>query len=356
MYNFRKAVLSHFLEKGYQVTVAAPYDEIYFPLLQELGCEVFAVDLEAKGVNPLKDLELTRQYVQLMRRLQPVLSITYTIKPNIYGSIAAQWTRTPHLPITTGLGYAFTHQSLVSRIIRGLYRFAFRKAPKVFFLNETDCADFLNARLIRPEQGYILPGEGIDLVAFTPEPYPSATAPIRFLLIARLLGDKGLREYVEAARLLKKRNPAVEFQILGEFWNENPTAIQPSEMEQWVQEGVVSYLGYTPDVRPLIAQASCVVLPSYREGLPRTLLEGAALARPLIATDTPGCRDLVQDGKNGFLCVPRDAQSLAHAYERFLTLTHEERERMGQASLNLVKERFSMVRILEHYDEVLAER
>lgn len=354
MYNFRKAVLSHFLKKGYQVTVAVLYDEVYFPLLKALGCEVVPLKLDPQSINPWKDLRLTRQYVRLLRQLRPVLSITYTIKPNIYSSIAAQWTKTPHLPITTGLGYAFIHKNVVSHVARRLYRFALRRADKVFFLNESDHNDFLQARLMRPEQGYIIPGEGIDLTEFTPMPYPAPEAPVRFLLIARLLADKGVREYVEAARIIKQKYPAAEFQILGKIWEKNPTAIQATELEQWVKEGLVAYLGESSDVRPSIAQASCIVLPSYREGLPRTLLEGAALARPLIATDVPGCKDLVVNGQNGFLCQSRNVKSLVRACERFLKLTHEEREHMGQIALHLVKEKYAMDKILAHYDDILS--
>lgn len=354
MYNFREKVLSHYVKVGYRVSVSAPYDEEYFKKLEELGCEVYDVSLNPKGTNPFKDFDLIMQYRRLLKKIKPDVSITYTIKPNIYCSIAAQMESIPYLPITTGLGYVFIQKTLVSKIAKFLYRVAFRKAFKVWFLNTDDVASFRRAHLVKESLIEQLPSEGIDLEKFSYIPCQSTTSkPFTFLLVGRMLKDKGVLEYVEAAKVLRTKYPQVRFQLLGNVWEDNPAAIPLEHLKQWSEEGIVEYLGGVEDVRPLLVQSDCVVLPSYREGVPCTLMEAAAIGRPLIATDVPGCRDVVKDDENGFLCKVKDASDLADKMERMLNLSNEERIQMGKNGRKMMEEKFDIDIIIQQYDRTL---
>ena len=325
MYNYRRHVLGHFVGLGHRVTVLAPYDDDYFERLRALGCGVHDLPISSKGTNPLTDLTLTGRYYRLLRRLGADASITYTIKPNIYGSLAARLAGIPYLPVTT---------------------------PRVWFLNGDDAETFRRSGLVAADRVEQLPGEGVDLNRFALTDLPQR-AGTTFLLIGRMLTDKGIREYVEAAAQVRRRHPDTRFQLLGAVWKDNPATIDASQLAAWQREGTVEYLGATDDVRPFIAAADCVVLPSYREGLPCTLMEAAAMGRPLIATDVPGCREVVRDGENGFLCRARDVASLAEAMERLIGLPTEARRAMGAAGRQLMAEQFDVDRIIRRYDEAI---
>ena len=352
MYNYRRHVLSHFVGLGHRVTVLAPHDEDYFGRLRALGCGVHDLPISSKGTNPLTDLTLTGRYYRLLRRLGADASITYTIKPNIYGSLAARLAGIPYLPVTTGLGYVFLHRGVVPFVAKTLYRLAFARAPRVWFLNGDDAETFRRSGLVAADRVEQLPGEGVDLNRFALTDLPQ-TPGTTFLLIGRMLTDKGIREYVEAAAQVRRRHPDTRFQLLGAVWKDNPATIDASQLAAWQREGTVEYLGATDDVRPFIAAADCVVLPSYREGLPCTLMEAAAMGRPLIATDVPGCREVVRDGENGFRCRARDVASLAEAMERLIGLPTEARRTMGAAGRQLMAEQFDVDRIIRRYDEAI---
>ena len=288
--------------------------------------------MDRSGLNPVKDLRLLLRYRELLAELRPAAYLGFTIKPNIYGAIAARLCGVPAIPNISGLGTVFIRGGLLGSLVSGLYRFGLAKAPVVFFQNADDLGEFVGRKLVRRDQARLLAGSGIDL-----EPVragANSVGPLKFLLIARLLGDKGVREFVDAARLLRRegvRNSC--FQLLGPLDPANRTGIAGSELEGWIAEDTVEYLGVTDDVRPFIAEASAfVVLPSYREGLPRSLLEAGAMARPLIATDVPGCRAVVEDGHNGYLCAVRDPASLADAMLRLANLPAERRQAMGEAA------------------------
>jgi len=318
----------------------------------ELGVERISIEIDRSSMNPIKDLRLLARYRALLKRLRPAAYLGYTIKPNVYGSFAAASLGIPALPNVSGLGTAFIRGGPLQMIVTQLYRAGFRRAPVVFFQNEEDRQLFVDRRIVRPDQGRVLPGSGIDLERFRPVPLPDG--PPVFLFIGRLLRDKGVAEFVEAARSLRPDYPDVRFQLLGAVDEGNRTAIRQSEIDSWVAEGVVEHLGTTDDVRPFIASASVVVLPSYREGLPRSLLEASAMARPLIATDVPGCRDVVVGGLNGYLCAVRDAGSLAKAMRRLAQLPPAQRLAMGEAGRKRVQERFSEALVVRAYLDVLA--
>lgn len=355
MYNFRGKLMRHFVEEGYAVSVLAPEDSVYSCKLRELGCNVIDVKIEPKGSNPINDLMLIWQYYKIFKREKPNVSVTYTIKPNIYASIAARMAGIPFLPVTTGMGYVFLHDNLVCKIAKQLYKFAFTHAKKVWFLNKDDMQTFKEQRLIRDDQIDLLHGEGIDTAHFSIAPLPSSSNSCTFLLVGRILKDKGVAEYVEAARMIRKQYPDSRFLLLGALWEDNPAAISKDQLDEWCREGDIEYLGTTDDVRVPLQKADCVVLPSYREGIPFTLMEGASMGRPLIATDIPGCRDVVIDGKTGFLCEVKNPQSLADAMIKMIKLSPEQRTAMGKAGRAYMEQEFDINHIILQYEKVIDE-
>lgn len=330
IWNFRRALVQALIADGHQVTILTPFDDA-LPALQKLGCRAVPLEMSLKGLNPVEDLKLIRRFGQIFRTEKPDVILSYTIKNNIFGALAARTLPVLFMPNVTGLGTAFLSGKFLRSIAELLYRRAFRTLPVVFFQNDDDRKLFVERGLIWPDQAILLPGSGVDLEHFLPAPYPTADEPPIFLMIARLLRDKGVVEFVDAARRVKAQRPDVRFQLLGAIAAENRSAIDAETLQGWVREGVVEYLGTTADVRPAIAKSSCVVLPSYREGAPRTLIEASAMARPLVSTDVPGCRAVVQDGVTGLLCTPKDARSLADRLNQILDLSVMAREAMGRA-------------------------
>lgn len=346
--NFRMPLVQSFRATGDRVTVLAPEDEVV-PALQAAGCAVQPLQMDVKGLNPLRDLGFVLRLRRHFRKLQPDVILSFTIKNNLFGAIAAKTLGIPFIPNVTGLGTAFLSGGLLRTVAEVLYRRAFAGLPVVFFQNEDDRALFLQRRLVSVDQARLLPGSGIDLAHFHPAPWPAPNGETVFLMIARLLRDKGVVEFVEAARRLKARHPRARFQLLGPIAADNRSAIAAETVEGWVAEGVIEYLGTTDDVRPMITAAQCVVLPSYREGAPRTLIEAGAMARPLIATDVPGCRAVVERDRSGFFCAPRDGQSLADAMERYLALTPVEQWSMGQAARAHMERDFDQKKVVAEY-------
>jgi len=356
MYNFRHKLLEHLVAEGYEVYVSAPYDETFFKKLEDCGCHTIDMPVSAKGTNPVKDFLLLLKYRRLFKQLKPFLSITYTIKPNIYGSMAAQWCGVKHLPVTTGLGYVFLTDNLTSKVAKWLYRIAFAKAHEVWFLNEADVQTFRSLNLIEPEKIQLLNSEGVDTGYFSFfDRSQRQRSELRFLYVGRLLYDKGLGEYVEAATRLKKKYPQAEFHVLGNYWHDNPSAIDEATIKQWVSSGTIVYDGGTNDVRPNLHEADCMVLPSYREGMSCSLMEAAATGLPLVATDVPGCRELVRQGESGFLCKVKDSTSLEQALERIILLSHEQRIAMGRESRRFMEQEFAVEKVIRQYDSYIAD-
>lgn len=353
MFNFRHGLLSRLIHEGYQLTIIAPHD-VFSEKLRHMGCEVIEISLSAKGTNPLQDLKLLHTLYKLYKKIAPDFIIHYTIKPNIYGSLSASLVGIPSLAITTGLGYTFVENNLISRVAHFLYKFAFRYPKEVWFLNEDDRQVFLFKKLVSKNKAEILHSEGINLTYFTPLSTCISDGKIRFLLIARMLWDKGISEYVEAARIITQRYPNTVFQLLGACDVANPSMIQLEQIIMWEKEGIVEYLGTTDDVRPVISRADCVVLPSfYREGVPRTLMEAAAMCKPLITTDNVGCRDVVLQDKTGFLCTVKDSASLVACCEHLLTMSPELRILMGEAGRKYMCEKFDEQLVIDKYLQVL---
>ncbi|WP_347556641.1 glycosyltransferase family 4 protein [Robbsia sp. KACC 23696] len=354
IYNYRQGLLQTLLAQKVRITIIAPEDRT-FALLREMGCACLPLKMASKGTRPLQDGATLLQLYGLYRRLRPDTVFHYTIKPNIYGTLAAALARVPSVAVTTGLGYVFLHDTPAARVARALYRMAFRFPREVWFLNPDDRSAFLDGKLLaHPKRARLLRGEGVDLQHFAMTP-PPARPPFRFLLIGRLLWDKGVGEYVDAARKLRAEFPDVEWQLLGPVGVENPSAISRAEVDAWVAEGVMTYLGEAHDVRPAIAQADCIVLPSYREGVPRTLMEAAAMGRIAIATRVPGCVEVVEDQVNGILCEVRDADALADAMRAVLTWPSARRREVERAARQKAEREFDERVVLQQYQRTLSD-
>ena len=352
VWNFRRSLVAGLQSDGHSITVLSPPDDSVADLVR-LGCRFLPLEMRVKGVNPLEDFKLLRRFKDCCRTEGPDAVLSYTIKNNIFGAMAADAVGVPFLPNVTGLGTAFLSGGLMRSVAERLYRRAFGPRQIIFFQNEDDQALFVQRRLAQARQSRLLPGSGIDLERFAATPLPPADQPPVFLMIARLLRDKGVVEFVEAARQIKVRRPEVRFQLLGAVGAENRSAIDAATLQGWVDGGDVEYLGTTSDVRPAIAAATCVVLPSYREGAPRTLIEAAAMARPLIATDVPGCRAVVDAGVTGFLCDVRNSDSLAAAFGAFAALPHESRAAMGLRGRAKMEREFDEALILQAYRQAI---
>lgn len=352
IWNFRRPLVDALIADGNRVTILAPVDDSIADL-ERIGCKFIPLEMSVKGLNPLADLKLLRRFKQIFRCERPDVVLSYTIKNNVFGAMAARAVHVPFIPNVTGLGTAFLSGGLLQAVAEGLYRRAYRKLPIIFFQNEDDRALFLDRGLVQLEQARLLPGSGIDLVRFATATMPLIDEPLVFLMIARLLRDKGVMEFVDAARQIKMRNPDARFQLLGATGSNNRTAIDAATVQGWVKEGIIEYLGVTSDIRPHIAAASCVVLPSYREGAPRALIEAAAMARPVIATDVPGCRAIVDRDVSGFLCDVRNAGSLAAAMQQFLDLPQDARAMMGRAGRAKMEYEFDDAIVVRSYREAI---
>ncbi len=350
--NFRGPLLVALKEKGLDVHVAAPGLPKGNPMrlrLEAMGLKVHDLKLSRVGMNPLLDLVALLNIWQLMHRVRPQFFLSYTVKPVIYGLLAARMARVPRrYALITGLGYAFQGQEegnnkrkFIRSLVQGLYRLALRGADKVFFQNPDDQTLFKDLGLLSPTTPSVtVNGSGVDVSQFQVEPFPQH---VEFLLIARLLGDKGVREYVQAARQVRALYPEVIFSLVG-WIDDNPDAITQTELDTWISEGAVHYLGRLMDVRPAITACSVYVLPSYREGTPRTVLEAMAMGRPVITTDAPGCRETVIEGVNGFLVPVKNAAEIARAMVSFIE-NPDQIIQMGKASRELAEYKYDVHKV-----------
>ncbi|MFD2785069.1 glycosyltransferase family 4 protein [Hymenobacter rubripertinctus] len=349
IWNFRRSLVKALQAAGHEVLAIAPPDAYSARLETELGCRFVPIPMENKGTNPVKDAALTRRFYQIYRRERPDVVLQYTIKPNIYGTIAARLAGIPSVNNVSGLGTVFIVKNLVSKVALGLYRFAFQFPKRVFFQNDDDRQLFLQHGLVAPAITDLLPGSGVDINRFRPAPAFRRNAPFTFLMIARVLYEKGVEEYFEAARLVREAVPGTRVQLLGGVDESGGVGVKRAVFEQWLQAGNVEYLGTSDDVAALLREADCVVLPSYREGTPKTLLEAAAMGKPIVTTDVPGCRETVVDGHNGLLCQVRDAADLAAKMLQILRLPDAGLEQMGRAGRHLAETKFDEQIVLNKY-------
>lgn len=346
--NFRLQLLKAMVAAGHEVTAFAPeHDAEIVRTLEEIGVRFVQIPMARTALSPLTDLQTLFALWRCFRRLKPDVVLAYTMKPIIYGCLAARLAGVPHrFALITGLGSVFAdsaggaRHALVRQLSVQLYRIALVGVERVFVYNEADRKDAEERRFIQdPSRIVLVPGSGVDLDHYRRSDPPTGAAT--FLMIARLLREKGVMEYVEAARRLRQRFSNARFQLLGPL-DVNPTSVTRAEVDAWAAEGAIDYLGETRDVRPYLAECSVFVLPSYyREGIPRTILEAMATGRAVLTADTPGCRDAVTNGENGLVVAPRSADALAEAMARFIEAPGLAAQ-MGRRSYELVHERFDV--------------
>lgn len=339
LYNFRRGTILALIKSGYRVVALAPQDEYSSQLVAELGIEHIVMPMDGKSTRLIGEAKSLLVLASTLRRLKPKFVYNFTVKANIYSGLACRVLGIPYANNVSGLGTAFLHDTWLFRRVRSLYGFANRGAQRVFFQNEEDHALFQSHGLLRNTPTTVLPGSGIDTCRFTFSPLP-ASALITFVMIARLLGDKGVREYVQAAQQVRLEHPNTRFMLIGPYGASNRTAITEAEVISWQQAGVIDYLGEQADVRPFIKDAHVLVLPSYREGMPRTVLEAAAMGRPAIVSDVPGCRHAIEDGVTGWLCEVKSADSLASRMVECLNMQTSELQAAGQAARERIEAEF----------------
>lgn len=340
--NFRSRLIESLIDQGWRVVVLSPPDR-HVERLAALGAEHVPLTLDNAGTNPLRELGTLWRIRAALSQIGPSVVLTFTPKINIYLSLVARTLGVPVIANISGLGRAFVSGGWIEKVSRALYGVALRWPSTVFFQNEEDRAIFIEAGLVDAARTHRLPGSGVDVDRFSPRPKPQA-GPFQFLLVARLLWDKGVGEFVEAARIVKARHPDVEFALAGFLDVDNPSAVPRSAVEEWEREGVIKFLGSFDDMVPVYAQADCVVLPSYREGMPRTLLEAASMAKPTITSDAPGCREAVVNGVTGLIVKTRDGHSLAMAMLELLQMPAKQHDALCQAARE---------RILDEFDEAI---
>lgn len=344
-----------FLSKGYKVYALAPKDEYSSKLLSE-GITFIPISLKNYSMNPVKDMTLFFELWRLYRSVRFDHIFHYTIKPNVYGSFAAYLARVPqHVAITTGLGKMFRFKSKLAHFLSLLlYRLAAKATDEIWFLNDQDREVFLKNNITNSSKTRILPSEGINLNKFRQRKAHQNSNIVRFLFAGRLLYEKGLNEYVAAALEIKSRYKHARFELLGFIDQQNPDAVSIKTIASWQKKGI-KYLGSTEDVRLYLDRADCLVFPSYyQEGVSRILLEAASMSMPIITTDSVGCRDIVVDGWNGLLCIPRSIESLTDAIEKFIVLTKEQRQSMGNNGRQWVKNNYAEDKIIDIYHQFIS--
>lgn len=348
LYNFRRNLISALKAAGHEV-VAIGSPDGYDCRLEIEGFSQRTVPFNQVGVNPVREFQTVRALRHLLIEENVDVVLSWTPKGNIYAALATIGKRRPLIANVSGLGRAFVHRNWVTMVVRKLLKFTLSRAHVIFFQNGDDFRQFVAQGLVDQRRSQLLPGSGVDITRFSPRPPRVQDNQFRVLMVSRLLWSKGVGEYVDAARLLRQSDPSWRFQILGAPDESGVTGVSFNQLQDWISEGLIDYLGTTDDVRDSIASADCIVLPSYREGLPRSMLEAAAMARPILTTDAPGCRDCVEEGINGYLFRPKDSKDLVRALRKIKSLDLAERITMGKSGRRKVEEQFDERIVIDRY-------
>jgi glycosyltransferase involved in cell wall biosynthesis len=353
-YNFRSNLARAFIKDGHDVIFIIPFDNDYSEKLKKsFKCHNLSID--PKSINPLKDLKTFFNLLRVYSQVKPDVICHFTIKLNIYGSIAARYFNIPSVANITGLGTLFIKKNIITYFSEFLYKLSLIFTYKTFFQNIEDLNYFLKKKIITKANTELLPGSGVDLDKFQFSPLLINNDKFVFLLISRLLRDKGIYEYIEAIKLIRHRYPEklIEFQLLGDAKSNNKTAIKISELEDWINKSLVNYLGVTDQVENIISECHCVVLPSYREGMPRSILEAFAIGRPVIVSDVPGCRDIVDHKTNGLLCKVKSSEDLARKMITMMRISQDIRNKLAKNGRKKVESLFDEKIVIKAYLKVI---
>lgn len=346
-YNFTKEILQEFLNKGNEVIIVCPKGE-YIEKLVELGCKHYDISIKRRGLNPLKDLSLYKEYKKILSLIKPDIVLTYTVKPNIYGNLAAKKYNIPVISRVPGLGGIFQKNNLLFKFVRFLYRISIKHAKVVYFENSENEAEFLK-RIIVLKNSKVIPGSGVNLDYFKPQgDQPLKTS---FLFLGRIMKDKGIEEFLEASiKLKQKYSNDIEIKVAG-FYEEHYSDL----INGYVNDGLINYLGYVKDSRKYINESSCIVLPSYHEGMSNVMLESQAMQRAVIGSNIPGIRETLVDGVSGFLCNKKDSESLFNSMEKYHLLTYKDKVQMGLNGRLHIQEKFDRNIIVQEYISAVNE-
>ena len=334
LYKFRKALIKELLDQGNEVYISLPKG-ILVEKLEEMGCHFIETPVDRRGINPATDFKLMMRYRKMLGKVKPDFVITYTIKPNIYGGMITRFKRIPYAINITGLGTAFQNENMIKKLVVFLYKLACKRAKTIFFENAENRQIFLENDIIKETQTCLLPGAGVDLDEYKMTAYPEESRNIRFLFIGRVMKEKGVEELFKAAKNIKKIYPEVSFDIVGPMEDDYKDRIQ-----SLTKNGIIYYYGYQEDVKPFIKKSDCFILPSYHEGMANTLLECAAMGRPLITSRIHGCMEAVMECKNGYLVDVGDARGLEATIKEFIELSYAKKKKMGETSRKVMEERF----------------
>ena len=349
LYNFRFELIKKLTDLNYEVFFSVPQDitDNKVKLLIETGANFIHTPMNRRGMNPIEDLKLINLYKKIIKDINPDIILTYTIKPNIYGNYVANKLGIPVIMNITGIGSSLSTGKLKS-IIKKMYKYGCSKANTIFFQNEENRNFFISNKLVNERKTILIPGSGVNIEKFKPTEKSSKDNLIKFLFIGRLMKDKGIEEYLEAAEKLTKEYSNLEFHILGSFEEEKYRSIIKQN-----KNNRIKYLGTSNDVRNEIREVNCIINPSYHEGMSNVLLEGAAMGKPLIASNIPGCKEIIEDGKNGLLFEPKSVKDLEKKIIKFINLSDEERKKMGQRSREKVKKEFDRNLVIDEYIKVI---
>ncbi|NMA49020.1 MAG: glycosyltransferase family 4 protein [Tissierellia bacterium] len=351
-YNFKKELMGRLLSEGYEVHFAVPYDEKLEEIIS-MGATYHRISIDRRGINPIEDIKLLFHFNKLIGEIKPDLILSHTIKPNIYASLAAKYRKIPYINNITGLGSALQNNNFLSKILILLYKISLSSSSAIFFENEGNCKYFEQNKIGNKTKYITVPGAGVNIAKYMPFENKNDMDKLIFLFIGRIMKDKGIDEYIEAAKLIKKEKDNIRFQVLGFFDDDT----YKNKIEEFERSGVIEYLGVSDDTRLEMKNADCIVLPSYHEGMSNVLLEGAAMGKPLITTNIHGCKEAVDDGENGFLCNPKDAESLKEAINKFINLSEAQRKEMGRLSREKVVKEFDRNIVVDQYinkiDEII---
>ncbi len=355
IFNFRLGLARHLMNCGFEVYAISPEDE-FSPELIRVGLKYLPVSVQSKGSSIFDDIRYMLTLRAIYKKIKPDLILHYTIKPNIYGTLAAASLGIPVINNVSGLGTVFLHENISAKIAKTLYRMAFKFPQKVFFQNEDDRTLFVKKNLIAINKTALIPGSGVDTERFLPNEKKNFKRgqSFRFLLMARLLYDKGIIEYIQAIELIKLRVDAV-FMLAGSLDEETKLGIPAAQLEDWINKGLIEYKGFEKNSLKLYHEADCVVLPSYREGTSKSLLEAASCGLPIVTTDVPGCREVVDDGVNGFLCKVKDPKDLGMKMEALFNLSEEAYTKMATKSREKAQKEFDEKIVIKTYEAAIMQ-
>jgi glycosyltransferase involved in cell wall biosynthesis len=345
IYNFRKELIKELIAKGYEVYISLPNDE-KVQMMVDWGCKFIETNVDRRGTNPLTDIKLIIHYIKMLKKIKPDVVLTYTIKPNLYGGLACRLLNIPYINNITGLGSGFSKGTMLRKILSILYKVSLKKSYCVFFQNTEDMKTILESNIIR---GYyeLIPGSGVNLKDFKYKEFPKEKVPT-FIFIGRIMKDKGIDQYLEAAKIIKRKYPETRFNLIGFVEQTQP---HYNDMIQQLQkDGYINYLGYQSDVRPFIDEAHCIIQASHGgEGLSNVLLETAATGRVLVASNIPGCRETIVEGYNGYTFEAKNTNDLVEKLDRFIHLSYAEKVQMGKNSREKVEKEFDRNIVVKAY-------